>query len=53
LIIFYRLFALANDKLLALLGSEPHTPLAQAAQTALADLGLLSTSNGAPSHIAA
>jgi nucleoside-diphosphate-sugar epimerase len=45
--------ALANDKLLALLSSEPHTPLAQAAQTALVDLGLLSTSNGAPSHIAA
>lgn len=33
--------ALANDKLVALLGAEPHTPLAQAAQTALADLGYL------------
>ena len=33
--------ALANDKLTALMGPEPHTPLAQAAQTALADLGLL------------
>jgi len=32
--------ALANDKLTALIGPEPHTPLAQAAQTALADLGL-------------
>ena len=32
--------ALANDKLTALMGPEPHTPLAQAAQTALADLGL-------------
>jgi nucleoside-diphosphate-sugar epimerase len=45
--------ALANDKMRALLGNEPHTPLAQAAQAALVDLGLLSTSNGAPSHIAA
>lgn len=34
--------ALANAKLLALIGSEPHTPLAQAAQTALVDLGLTS-----------
>ena len=32
---------LANDKLTAMLGAEPHTPLAQAAQAALADLGLL------------
>lgn len=34
--------ALANDKLTALVGAEPHTPLAQAAQAALVDLGLLS-----------
>ena len=33
--------ALANDKLEALIGPEPHTPLARAAQSALADLGLL------------
>lgn len=33
--------ALANDKLTALIGAEPHTPLSQAAQAALADLGLL------------
>lgn len=33
--------ALANDKLTALIGAEPHTPLALAAQTSLADLGLI------------
>ena len=33
--------ALANDKLCALIGEEPHTSLGQAAQLALADLGLL------------
>lgn len=33
--------ALANDRLCALIGTEPHTPLAQAAQQSLADLGLL------------
>ena len=32
---------LANDKLVALLGHEPHTPLAQAVGAALEDLGLL------------
>ena len=32
---------LANDKLTALIGPEPHTPLAVAARQALADLGLL------------
>ena len=32
---------LDNDKLMALIGSEPHTPLPLAAQQALADLGLL------------
>lgn len=32
--------ALANNKLTALIGPEPHTPLAQAAKAALADLGL-------------
>ncbi|MBK9573311.1 MAG: sugar nucleotide-binding protein [Rhodoferax sp.] len=35
--------ALANDKLTALIGAEPHTPLPVAAQQALADLGLLAT----------
>jgi nucleoside-diphosphate-sugar epimerase len=33
--------ALDNRKLVALLGAEPHTPLAQAAQAALRELGLL------------
>lgn len=33
--------ALANDKLTALIGPEPHSPLGLAAQAALADLGLL------------
>lgn len=33
--------ALANDKLTRLIGPEPHTPLALAAQAALADLGYL------------
>lgn len=33
--------ALANDALTALIGAEPHTPLPQAAQAALVDLGLL------------
>jgi nucleoside-diphosphate-sugar epimerase len=32
---------LSNDKLTALIGSEPHTPLPVAARQALADLGLL------------
>ncbi len=45
--------ALGNDKLLALLGNEPRTPFNRAAQTALVDLGLMSTSNGAPRHVAA
>ena len=33
--------ALANDRLTALIGPEPHTPLPQAATAALADLGLI------------
>lgn len=33
--------ALSNDKLTALIGAEPHTPLDQAAQEALTDLGML------------
>jgi hypothetical protein len=41
---------LANDKLLALLGSESHTPLAYAAQTALVDLGLTSVQTGGPRY---
>ncbi len=36
--------ALANDKLTALIGTEPHTPLSLAAQTALFDLGLMAAS---------
>lgn len=33
--------ALDNSRLLALIGTEPHTPLEQAARQALADLGLI------------
>ncbi|MES2582353.1 MAG: NAD-dependent epimerase/dehydratase family protein [Pseudomonadota bacterium] len=33
--------ALANDKLTALVGTEPHTPLPQAVQAALVDLGFI------------
>ncbi len=33
--------ALANEKLTALIGPEPHTPLAHAAQQAVADLGFI------------
>jgi nucleoside-diphosphate-sugar epimerase len=33
--------ALANEKLTALIGSEPHTPLVRAAEAALVDLGLM------------
>jgi nucleoside-diphosphate-sugar epimerase len=36
--------ALVNDKLTALIGAEPHTPLLLAAQTALSDLGLMAAS---------
>jgi nucleoside-diphosphate-sugar epimerase len=35
--------ALAHDKLCTLIGTEPHTPLKQAIQQSLADLGLLDT----------
>ena len=38
---------LANDKLTALLGTEPHTPLAQAVQASLDELGLLGSDRGA------
>ena len=38
--------ALANDKLGALIGPEPHTPLAQAVVAALADLGLITSQVG-------
>jgi nucleoside-diphosphate-sugar epimerase len=37
--------ALANEKLTALIGAEPHTPLEVAAQVALADLGMLQQIN--------
>ncbi len=36
--------ALANDRLCALIGTEPCTPLAQAVEQSLADLGLLGSS---------
>ena len=45
--------ALANDKLEALIGPEPHTPLSQAACRALADLGLLERSKEEGHHAAA
>ncbi len=35
---------LTNDKLIALIGAEPHTPLSFAVQTALSDLGLMAAS---------
>jgi nucleoside-diphosphate-sugar epimerase len=44
--------ALANDKLIALLGAEPRTPLNLAAKAALVDLGLMSEPMGAPRHAA-
>lgn len=37
-------YALANDRLLSLIGSEPHTPFLQASQGALRELGMLSSS---------
>lgn len=40
--------ALANDRLTRLIGPEPHTPLALAAQLALTDLGCLTP---APAHL--
>ena len=39
--LWQRPHALANDKLTALIGAEPHTPLGLATQAALADLGLM------------
>lgn len=41
--LWFRPYALANEKLTALIGAEPHTPLAQAVQAALVDLGMVST----------
>ncbi len=38
--------ALANDKLCALIGTEPHTPLMQAVEQSLADLGLMTAPAG-------
>lgn len=43
--------ALDNDKLVHLLGSEPHTPLDLAARSALSALGMLSV-NGMPAKLA-
>jgi nucleoside-diphosphate-sugar epimerase len=43
--------ALANDKLCGLLGSEPHTALAQAARSALKELGIIGSAS-AGSHYA-
>jgi len=46
--------ALANDKLVRLIGQEPHTPLHQAAQEALAALGMFTarTTGAHPVHAA-
>ena len=44
--------ALDNTKLVALLGAEPHTPLCLAAQTALADLGLMTVAAITPHPVA-
>lgn len=41
--------ALANDKLTALIGAEPHTPLTAAALATLVDLGLVAVPSVAPS----
>ena len=45
--------ALANDKLEALIGPEPHTPLAQAVRSALTDLKLLERSKEEICHATA
>jgi hypothetical protein len=45
--------ALANEKLQALIGPEPHTPLGHAVQTALADLHMLTISQTGQSAQAA
>lgn len=43
---------LPNDKLCALIGPEPHTPLCLAAQTALHDLGLIEAVASSPLGVA-
>ncbi len=43
---------LCNDRLTALIGPEPHTPLAVAAHSALADLGIYGRSHGSPQPLA-
>ncbi|MEO8656006.1 MAG: epimerase, partial [Ramlibacter sp.] len=47
-------YALANDRLLGLIGAEPRTPLAAALRAALADLDLLApvTSDSVPATLA-
>ncbi len=45
--------ALTNDRLTALIGPEPHTPLEIAVQQSLSDLGLLSAPQAAPALIGA
>lgn len=45
-------YALANDRLLALIGEEPRTPFAVALRAALADLALLRTPVPAPATLA-
>jgi hypothetical protein len=44
--------ALDNHKLVALLGAEPHTPLGDAVQSALTDLGMVTAAQEV-SHAAA
>jgi hypothetical protein len=45
--------ALCNDRLVALLGHEPHTPLIRAARQSLADLSLLSPQTASRPSVAA
>jgi len=45
-----RPYALANDRLLALIGEEPHTPFPQALRTALAELEMLAPAAPAAGH---
>jgi hypothetical protein len=52
--LWHRPYALANDRLAALIGEEPHTPFAPALRAALAQLGLLASvpATAAPASLA-
>ncbi|HMA09570.1 MAG TPA: epimerase, partial [Ramlibacter sp.] len=45
-------YALANERLLALMGEEPRTPFPAALRAALADLDLLAPPTAAPAALA-